>query len=283
MIALLCAAVFDLILSGGRVMDGTGAPWFRADVGIRGDAIAAVGDLSRGKARRRIQLKDLALAPGFIDLLGQSELNALIDPREESKVRQGITTELTGEGVSPAPTNAAWIHERRTWLRKYRLKIDWKDLSGYFERLRRARPSINEAILVGAGQVRGIVLGFNDVQPDAKQLARMQKLVDTAMRQGAFGVSSALIYQPGSFAQTAELIALAKTAAKHGGFYATHLRSESTRIGDAIDEAASTSRRMSTLGSPVRTRFTPRFPTGPRRAGWTPCSRASVTLSSGRG
>jgi len=92
MIALLCAAVFDLILSGARVMDGSGAPWFRADVGIRGDTIAAVGDLSRGKARRRIQLKDLALAPGFIDLLGQSELNALIDPREESKVRQGITT-----------------------------------------------------------------------------------------------------------------------------------------------------------------------------------------------
>ena len=180
MIALLCAAVFDLILSGGRMMDGTGAPWFRADVGIRGDTIAAVGDLSRSKAGRRIQLKDLALAPGFIDLLGQSELNALIDPREESKVRQGITTELSGEGVSPAPMNAAWIHERRTWLRKYRLKIDWKDLSGYFARLRRARPSINEAMLVGAGQLRGIVLGFNDVQPDAKQLARMQKLVDTA-------------------------------------------------------------------------------------------------------
>src|SRR5256884_7965064 len=134
MIALLCAAVFDLILSGGRVMDGTGAPWFRADVGIRGDAIAAVGDLSRGKARRRIQLKDLALAPGFIDLLGQSELNALIDPREESKVRQGITTELTGEGVSAAPTNAALIHERRAGFRKYRLKIDWKDLSRYFAR-----------------------------------------------------------------------------------------------------------------------------------------------------
>ena len=242
MIALLCAAVFDLILSGGRMMDGTGAPWFRADVGIRGDTIAAVGDLSRSKAGRRIQLKNLALAPGFIDLLGQSELNALIDPREESKVRQGITTELSGEGVSPAPMNAAWIHERRTWLRKYRLKIDWKDLSGYFARLRRARPSINEAMLVGAGQVRGIVLGFNDVQPDAKQLARMQKLVDTAMRQGAFGISSALIYQPGSFAQTAELIALAKTAAKHGGFYATHLRSESTRIGDAIDEAVTIAR-----------------------------------------
>jgi N-acyl-D-amino-acid deacylase len=237
MIALLCAAVFDLILSGGRVMDGTGAPWFRADVGIRGDTIAAVGDLSRGKARRRIQLQYLALAPGFIDLLGQSELNALIDPREESKVRQGITTELTGEGISPAPMNAAWIHEQEPWLRKYQLKIDWTDLSGYFRRLRKARPSINEALLVGAGQVRGVVLGFKDVQPDEKQLARMQKLVDAAMRQGAFGVSSALIYQPGSFARTPELIALAKIAAKHRGIYATHIRSESKKIGDALEEA----------------------------------------------
>src|SRR5438067_2428306 len=237
MIALLCAAVFDLILSGGRVVDGTGSPWFGADVGIRGDSIAAVGDLSREKTKRRVELRDLTIAPGFIDLLGQSELNVLIDPREESKVRQGITTELTGEGISPAPMNAAWIHEQEPWLRKYKLKIDWTDLSGYFRRLRKARPSINEAVLVGAGQVRGIVLGFKDVQPDEKQLARMQRLVQTAMRQGAFGVSTGLIYQPGSFARTPELIALAKVAAKHRGIYASHIRSESKRIGDALDEA----------------------------------------------
>src|SRR5438270_6523867 len=150
MIALLCAAVFDLILSGGRMMDGTGAPWFRADVGIRGDAIAAVGDLSRAKARRRIELHELAVAPGFIDLLGQSELNALIDPREESKVRQGITTELTGEGISPAPMNDAWIHEQETWLRTYTMMIDSTDLSGYFRRLRNDSPSIQEAVHAGA-------------------------------------------------------------------------------------------------------------------------------------
>src|SRR5882724_13466688 len=107
MIALLCAAAFDLILSGGRVIDGTGAPWFRADVGIRGDTIAAIGDLSKAKARRRIELHDFAVAPGFIDMLGQTELNGLIDPREERKIRQGITTGLTGEGVAPAPMNAA--------------------------------------------------------------------------------------------------------------------------------------------------------------------------------
>src|SRR5207237_2422517 len=211
-IVLLCAAIFDLILSGGRVIDGTGAPWFRADVGIRGDRIAAIGDLSKARARKRIELHDLAVAPGFIDLLGQSERTALVDPREESKVRQGITTELTGEGISPAPMNRAWIHENADWLERYKLKIDWNDLSGYFRRLRKARPSINEAVLVGAAQVRGVVLGFGDVQPNAKQLAKMQKLVEQAMRQGAFGVSTGLIYQPGSYAATPELIALAKTA-----------------------------------------------------------------------
>ena len=236
MIVLLCA-VFDLILSGGRVVDGTGAPWFRADVGIRGDSIAKIGDLSRDKARRRIELHDLAVAPGFIDLLGQSELTALVDWREESKIRQGITTELSGEGVSPAPMNAAWIHEQRDWLRKYKLKIDWTDLAGYWRRFRRARPCVNEALLVGAAQVRGVVLGMKDVQPDAKQLKAMQKLVETAMKQGAFGVSSALIYQPGSFAKTPELIALAKAAAKYHGFYASHIRSEAKKVDDALDEA----------------------------------------------
>ena len=228
--------VFDLILSGGRVADGTGAPWFRADVGIRGDSIAAVGDLSHAKARRRIDLHEAMLSPGFIDMLGQTELNALVDNREESKIRQGITTELSGEGVSPAPWNETWTHENQEWLARYQLKIDWTDLSGYFRRLRKARPSINEALLVGAGQVRGVVLGLKDVQPTAEQLERMAALVEKAMEQGAFGVSTGLIYQPGSYAKTPELIALAKAAAKHRGIYATHMRSEAGKIGDALDE-----------------------------------------------
>jgi N-acyl-D-amino-acid deacylase len=234
MIAIL--AMFDLILSGGRVVDGTGAPWYRADVGIRGDSIAAIGDLSHEKAAARLELHDAIVSPGFIDLLGQSELQALVDPREESKVRQGITTELSGEGISPAPMNAAWIHEQQPWLDKYKLKIDWTDLRGYWKRLRKARPSINEAILVGAAQVRGVVLGMGDVQPTPEQLAKMQKLVEQAMRQGAFGVSSGLIYQPGSYAKTPELIALARSAAKFHGFYATHMRSEAKKIADALDE-----------------------------------------------
>lgn len=228
---------YDLVISGGRLIDGTGAPWVRADVGIRGDRIAAIGDLSQAQAKQRIDAQGLAVAPGFIDLLGQSELSVLVDPRAESKIRQGITSELTGEGISPAPMNDAWVHEKEDWLRKYRLKIDWTDLRGYLQRLRLARPAINVGVMVGAAQVRGVVLGFDDVQPDAQQLARMQRLVEEAMEQGALGLSSGLIYQPGSFAKTAELIALAQAAAKHGGFYATHLRSEGSRIFEALDEA----------------------------------------------
>ncbi len=250
MIALLLLLFFwgpryDLVISGGRLIDGTGAPWVRADLGIRGDRIAAIGDLSSAKAKRRIDAQGLAVAPGFIDLLGQSELTVLVDPRAESKIRQGITSELTGEGVSPAPMNDAWVHEKEDWLRKYRLKIDWTDLRGYFRRLRMARPAINVGVMVGAAQVRGVVLGFDDVQPDAKQLARMQQLVEEAMEQGALGLSSGLIYQPGSFAKTAELIALAQAAAKHGGFYATHLRSEGSRIFEALDEAFAIGRAAS--------------------------------------
>jgi dihydroorotase/N-acyl-D-amino-acid deacylase len=237
MIALVAAAVFDLVLSNARVIDGTGAPWFRADVAVRGAKIAAIGDLAKARARRRIDLEGLALCPGFIDLLGQSEMEILVDPRAESKVRQGITTELTGEGVSPSPMTPGWIKENQDFLRKFKLKVDWKDLSGYFRRLRKARPAINLAILVGAAQVRGAVLGFDDVQPTPRQLEQMKKLVAQGMEQGAFGLSTGLIYQPGSFAKTDEIVALAQVASERGGIYATHLRSEGKRIFEALDEA----------------------------------------------
>ncbi len=231
------AADYDLVVANGRIVDGTGAPWFRGDVGVRGDRIAAVGDLSGASAERRVDARGQMVAPGFIDMLGQSELNLLVDNRVESKVRQGITTEVTGEGASVAPMNEAWIAEARPWLDKYRLAIDWTDLQGYWRRLREARPAVNLATFVGAAQVRGVVLGLGDVQPTPEQLARMEAEVEAAMRQGALGVSSALVYPPGSYARTPELVALARAAARHGGVYATHIRGEDDVVLQALEEA----------------------------------------------
>ena len=231
------AADYDLIVAGGRVVDGTGAPWFRADVGVRGDRIVAVGNLEKASAKRRVDAGGKYVAPGFIDMLGQSELNLLVDNRVESKIRQGITTEITGEGSSAAPMSPVWIAEAKPWLDKYRLTIDWKDLDGYWRRLRKARPTVNLATYVGAAQVRGVVLGLGEAQPDAAQLTRMQQEVETAMRQGAVGVSTGLIYPPGSYATTAELVALAKAAGRNGGLYASHIRGEDDVVMQALEEA----------------------------------------------
>ena len=231
------AADYDLIVAGGRVVDGTGAPWMRADVGIRGDRIVAIGNLEKASATRRVDATGRYVAPGFIDMLGQSEMYLLVDNRVESKIRQGITTEVTGEGQSVAPMSDVWIAEAKPWLDKYRLTIDWKDLDGYWRRLRKARPAVNLATFVGAAQVRGVVLGLGEVKASPEQLARMQREVETAMGQGAVGVSSALIYPPSSYASTEELVALARAAGRHGGIYASHIRDEFDGVLQALDEA----------------------------------------------
>jgi N-acyl-D-amino-acid deacylase len=231
---IVLAAVLDLIISGARVVDGTGAPWFRADLGLQGDRIAAVGDLANVTARRRIEARGRMLAPGFIDMLGQSEMYLLIDDRVESKIRQGITTEITGEGEAIAPLTPQMLAEMKPFTDRYRLKVDWTDLAGYF---RRYRATINLGTFVGAGGLRAAVLGYGDVQPTRQQLAQMEALCAKAMAQGALGVSSALIYPPGAYARTPELIALARVAARFGGIYATHVRGEADSLIEAIDEA----------------------------------------------
>jgi len=174
---------FDLVIAGGRIVDGTGAPWFRADIGIKGDRIVAVGDLSQAAAVRRIDARDHMVAPGFIDMLGQSEMNLLADNRAESKIRQGITSEITGEGGSAAPVNEATLKDQRAWLDTYGIKVDWTDFRGYFDALRRARPAINLGSFVGAAQVRQVVLGSDDVPPTAEQIRRMEALVVKARRR----------------------------------------------------------------------------------------------------
>jgi len=229
-------APFDLIIEHGHVIDGTGAPWYAADVGIRGGRVAAIGRLERVSAKRRIDAAGRVVAPGFIDMLGQSELTLLVDPRAQSKVFQGITTEITGEGESVAPVNDAIARENAKAYEHYGIKRDWSDFAGYFARLERQGIGINLASYVGATTVREMVIGYGDRAATPAELDEMQGVVAQAMRQGAVGVSSSLEYAPAPYASTAELIALASTAAQYGGIYATHMRSEQEAIMTAIEE-----------------------------------------------
>lgn len=249
--AILAAAApqkLDLVIEHGRVVDGSGSPWFRADVGIQGDRIARMGDLRDVPAKLRIDARDHVVTPGFIDLLGQSELSVLVDPRAESKIRQGITTELTGELGTVAPVRDEILGGVMGWLSLHQVKIDWKDLDGYWKRLRAARPAINLGTLVSTGQVRSVVMGQGSEAPTPEQLLRMQIEVQKAMRQGAFGVAAALWYPPTRYQTTDELVLLARSAAKFGGFYATHLRDEGDQVLAALDEAIDIGRRA---GLPV--------------------------------
>jgi dihydroorotase/N-acyl-D-amino-acid deacylase len=229
-------APFDLLLTGGRVVDGSGAPWFAADVGVRDGRIAEVGVLTGRPAKRTIDTRGLVIAPGFIDLLGQSEYNVLVDKRAASKITQGITTEVTGEGDSIAPTDAKMIAEGKDAYAKYGVTPDWTTLAGYFQTLERRGTAINLGTFVGSGSIRAMVVGRENRPATAEELARMEALVDQAMREGALGVSSSLQYIPNIYSSTEELIALSKVAAKYGGAYFTHQRSESDSIDASMDE-----------------------------------------------
>jgi dihydroorotase/N-acyl-D-amino-acid deacylase len=230
------SATYDLVLEGGRVVDGTGAPWFVADVAVHDGRVAAVGRLDGQAARRRIDARGLVVAPGFIDLLGQSEYNVLVDGRAASKITQGITTEVTGEGVSIAPLDDRLVAEDMEIYRRYGVVPDWRDLDGYFRTLEKKGTAINMATLVGSGGLRDLVMGKGQRTATAAEMSRMEALLDVAMRQGALGVSSSLQYIPNIYASTEELTALARVAARHGGAYFTHQRSESGRIDASLDE-----------------------------------------------
>jgi N-acyl-D-amino-acid deacylase len=226
----------DLLFAGGRVVDGTGAPWFRADVCVAGDRIAAVGRLDGAHARRRIDARDLVIAPGFIDMLGQSEYNVLVDNRAASKITQGITTEITGEGSSIAPVNQRMIDEGKEVYEHYGVKPTWTTLREYWQAFERARPAINLGTFVGAGGLRDLVIGESERPATAADLAAMEAAAAQAMEDGAFGVSTSLQYVPDRFASTEEIIALAKVAARYGGSYITHQRSEGYQIDASLDE-----------------------------------------------
>ena len=228
---------FDVVITHGHIIDGTGSPWYSGDLGIRDGKIAAIGNLAAAPRKRTIDAAGKVVAPGFIDMLGQSELTILVDPRLPSKVFQGITSEITGEGNSIAPLNDAIIQSDRGGYEHFKITPDWRTFREYFARLEKQGMGINLASYVGATQVRRMVLGDDDKQPTPEQLEQMKTLVREAMKDGAVGVSTALQYPPAPYAKTEELIALATEAGKSGGIYATHMRNEGDSVLDAIYEA----------------------------------------------
>ncbi len=230
---------YDLIIKNGIVLDGTGTPPFRADIGIRGDTIAKIGDLSGSRAERVIDASSLYVAPGFIDIHNHSDVALLATPTADNYVLQGVTTLVIGNcGASPAPLS----EKNRELVERYRalypeVSIDWKSFSEYLERLDSTPKKVNVAALVGFGAVRSSVLGLEDVKPTDRQLEEMKQAVEEAMRAGAFGLSTGLIYTPQDYADTSEIIELCRVVARYGGIYATHMRNEGIKLLDSIIEA----------------------------------------------
>ncbi len=237
-------AEYDLLIRHGLVVDGTGAPGFRVDVAVRGDRIITVGRVPRtARAKREVDARGLVVAPGFIDMLGQSEQYLLIDPRAMSKVMMGVTTEITGEGGSIAPVNERLIKEDEPFYRRFNLTVDWRTLADYFKRIERQGMGVNLGTFVGATQVRAYVVGFDNRAPTPAELEQMRRLVAEAMQQGALGLSTSLQYVPARFAKTDEIVELAKVARRYGGIYATHQRSEANALDSSLAEVFEIARR----------------------------------------
>lgn len=226
---------YDIILRNGTVYDGTGGAPRRVDVAIKGDRIAAVGNLAGTRARSEVDVRGLAVAPGFINMLSHSEISMIADPRSMGELKEGVTTQIFGEG-SMGPLNAEMKQRRLEQQGDIKYDIPWNTLREYMQYLEQRGVSQNFASFVGAGTVREYVLGLGDVQPTADQLRQMQELVRAAMQDGALGVTTALIYPPNAFARTDELIALSKVASQYHGKYIAHIRSEANGLMDAIDE-----------------------------------------------
>jgi N-acyl-D-amino-acid deacylase len=234
---------YDILIRNGLVVDGSGSPGHVADIAIKGDRIVRIGRLRNARGAREIDAAGMVVAPGFIDMLGQSETYLLIDPRAMSKVMMGVTTEVTGEGESIAPVNERLIKEQEDFNRRYKLTIDWRTLGEYFNRLEKQGSGVNLATFVGATQVREYVVGFNNRPPTTTELEQMKQLVAAAMRDGALGLSTSLQYVPARFAKTDEIVELAKVARQYGGIYATHQRSEANALDESLAEVFEIARR----------------------------------------
>ena len=237
--------MFDVLIKNGRIVDGSGRPGYMGDIAIKGQRIVKIGNLGSATATRTIDANGLVVAPGFIDMLGQSETYLLIDPRGMSKVMMGVTTEITGEGESVAPINDRQIKEQEDYLKRFNLTIDWRTLDQYFKRLEKQRTGLNLGTFVGATQIREYVVGYDNRPPTPAELETMKKLVADAMRDGALGLSTSLQYIPARFATTDEIVELAKVAKQYGGIYATHQRSEANALDESLQEVFEIARRAS--------------------------------------
>ena len=229
-------ADFDVIIRGGTVYDGTGAAPRQADVAIRGDRIAAIGDLNTARARTIVDAKGLAVAPGFINMLSWSTESLIQDGRSQSEIRQGVTTEIMGEGESMGPVNDRVREHMLRAQTDIKYDIKWNTLAEYLQYLEKRGISCNVASFLGATTVREYVIGFEDKAPTPEQLDQMRELVRKEMEAGALGIGTSLIYPPAFYAKTEELIELCKVAAKYQGKYISHMRSEGNQLFEALDE-----------------------------------------------
>lgn len=229
---------YDIVIRNGHVIDGSGSPWYAADIAVKDGRIAAIGRLGHVDAKRVIDAHGMVVAPGFIDMLDQSGHSILVDGHAPSKIFQGVTTLVTGEGESVAPLNDKILAERGSHA-----KPAWRTLGEYFDHLQKKGIAVNFGTYVGAATAREMVIGYGDRKPTADEIKRMQAIVAQAMRDGALGVSTALQYPPATYSTTPELVALAKTAARYGGIYATHMRSEGNAEAAALDEVFEIARK----------------------------------------
>ena len=233
--------MFDVIIRKGRVIDGAGNPWFVADVGVKDGRILKIGNLRSGDAERIIDAEGCIVSPGFIDMHSHSDFSPLINPYMESKIRQGVTTEVVGNcGFSAAPLNdflRQEILETSPMLREANVELDWCTMSEYMERVEQNGVSSNMAPLVGHGNIRSLVLQFERRKPTEKELEEMKRILARAMEEGAFGMSTGLIYPPGCYADTEEIVELCKVVARFGGLYSSHIRGEESTLLESVGEA----------------------------------------------
>ena len=231
---------FDLVIRGGKIIDGSGNPWFRGDVAVRGDRIALVGRAPPGSGKREIDARGLAVAPGFIDIHSHSDRLLLEDGSAQSKVRQGVTTEVLGESSSGGPSKGKLAPEEAMVRGE---TVRWTTLGGYLDALERAGTSVNVATYVGLGNVRRCVLGDSFARPSAAEMEEMKAVLDEALREGAFGLSSMVAAPPDMLATTDDLVELCGVVARHGGIYSSHIRNEGEGVLDAVREAIAVGER----------------------------------------